>query len=165
MADIGRLVTRGVVGGLVIGFGGRKLFGWFGGAGRERTAETFESFGYRDGRAMATLAGVTELGAGVGILTGLATPLAASALIGEMVNAAAVHRRDGLWAENGGYEYPLVLATTAACLAWDGPGSLSADRALGRERTGPAWGLGAIAVGVASGATVLRLFRDEPERG
>ncbi|WP_328330973.1 DoxX family protein [Streptomyces sp. NBC_00455] len=161
MASTGRLIIRGVVGGLAIGFGGRKLFGWFGGAGHERTAETFESFGYRNGRVMATLAGVTELAAGVGLVTGTATPLAASALIGEMVNAAAVHRRQGLWAENGGYEYPLVLATAATCLAWDGPGSLSVDRALGRERTGPAWGLGALALGLTTGTAVWRLLRDE----
>ncbi|ARP72895.1 DoxX family protein [Streptomyces pluripotens] len=161
MAGTGRLVMRGIVGGLAIGFGGRKLFGWFGGAGRERTAENFESFGYRNGRAMAALAGVTELTAGVGLVTGTATPLAASALIGEMVNAAAVHRREGLWAENGGYEYPLVLATAAACLAWDGPGPLSVDHALGRERTGPVWGLGALVLGAATGTTVWRLFRDE----
>ncbi|MFH8984932.1 DoxX family protein [Streptomyces varsoviensis] len=161
MAGTGRLIIRGVVGGLTIGFGGRKLFGWFGGGGRERTAENFESFGYRDGRAMATLAGATEITAGVGLVTGTATPLAAAALIGEMVNAAAVHRREGLWAENGGYEYPLVLATAAACLAWDGPGPLSVDRALGRERTGPAWGLGAVALGVTAGTAVWRLLRDE----
>lgn len=110
---------------------------------------------------MATLAGATELAAGVGLVTGTATPLAASALIGEMVNAAAVHRRQGLWAENGGYEYPLVLATAAVCLAWDGPGPLSVDSALGRERTGPAWGLGALALGVTTGTAVWRLFRDE----
>ncbi|MEU2083435.1 DoxX family protein [Streptomyces albus] len=163
MADTGRLIIRGVVGGLAIGRGGRKLFGWFGGPGRDRTARTFESFGYRHSRAMATVAGITDLSSGVGLLAGLATPLAASAFIGEMVNAAAVHRREGPWAEDGGYEYPLVLATAAACLAWDGPGALSADRALGRERTGPAWGLGAMALGAAGGVAVLRLFRDEPE--
>nr|WP_186831703.1 hypothetical protein [Streptomyces sp. ISID311] len=33
-------------------------------------AENFESFGYRNGRAMATLAGVTELTAGAGLVTG-----------------------------------------------------------------------------------------------
>ena len=159
MTGIGRLVVRIVVGSLVMGFGGRKLFGWFGGPGREKTAATFESFGYRDGEAMATLAGLTELGAGIGLVTGFATPLASAALIGEMVNAAAAHRREGLWAENGGYEYPIVLATAATCLAWDGPGALSADRALGRERTGAGWGLGALALGVTAGASVLRFFR------
>jgi putative oxidoreductase len=159
MSGIGHTITRFVVGSLVFGFGGRKLFGWFGGPGREKTAATFESFGYRDGRAMATLAGVTELGAGIGLVTGCATPLASAALIGEMVNAAAAHRNEGLWAENGGYEYPIVLATAAACLAWEGPGAWSVDRALGRERTGAAWGLGAVGLGVVTGVSVLRFFR------
>jgi putative oxidoreductase len=164
MADFGRLIIRLVVGGLMLGQGARKLLGWFGGPGRDGAGRTLESFGYRDGRRMAVVAAATELAAGAGLVTGLATPLAASAVVGEMVNAGAVHVREGLWAENGGYEYPLVLATAAASLAWDGPGAFSLDRALGRERTGAAWGLGAIGLGVATGLATLRVFRGVASR-
>jgi len=92
------------------------------------------------------------------------TPLAAAALIGVMVNAAvAEHGEAGLWSENEGYEYPLVLAVIATVLALGGPGTLAVDDALGWELHGLAWGIGAVAVGVASAVVVLATRRS-PEQ-
>jgi putative oxidoreductase len=44
---IGRLLLRLVVGGLFIGHGTQKLFGWFGGHGLDATAQGFERLGLR----------------------------------------------------------------------------------------------------------------------
>ena len=43
--DLGRLVLRLVLGGLFVGHGTQKLFGWFGGQGPSGTSEMMESVG------------------------------------------------------------------------------------------------------------------------
>lgn len=43
--ELGLVVLRVVVGGLFAGHGSQKLFGWFGGHGREGTGQFFESVG------------------------------------------------------------------------------------------------------------------------
>jgi putative oxidoreductase len=66
-----------------------------------------------------------------------------------------VHWRNGLWAQNGGYEYPLTNIATAVALAGAGAGELSLDAALGLDLTGAGWALGALAVGVAGGVGAI----------
>ena len=43
-----------------------------------------------------------------------------------------------------------MLIAAVVALAETGPGDLSLDKALGTERSGPAWALDALALGVAS---------------
>jgi hypothetical protein len=74
-------------------------------------------------------------------ILGLLTPLAAAIIIGVMINASlAVHADKGVWNADGGYELPLALAAAAACLAFVGPGSVSADRHIGGPFTGTCTG-------------------------
>jgi putative oxidoreductase len=145
---IGRLLLRLVVGGLFVGHGTQKLFGWFGGQGLDATAQGFEQLGMRPGRRNAIAAGGAETGGGALLAVGLATPLASSVLIATMMTAIyRVHAKNGPWATNGGYEYNLVLIAAALALAEVGPGELSLDAALGRERSGSCWALGALGAG------------------
>ncbi|MFE2687928.1 DoxX family membrane protein [Streptomyces mirabilis] len=67
-----------------------------------------DRIGYRPGRRLAFLAGLAELTGGLLLTLGLLTPLAAAIIIGTMIAAAAVHMRNGLWVQNGGYETPLL---------------------------------------------------------
>jgi putative oxidoreductase len=145
---IGRLLLRLVVGGLFVGHGTQKLFGWFGGQGLDATAQGFEQLGLRPGRRNAIAAGGAETGGGALLAAGLATPLAASVLIATMLTAIhRVHAKNGPWLTNGGYEYNLVLIAAALALAEVGPGGLSLDGALGRERSGSGWALAALGAG------------------
>jgi putative oxidoreductase len=147
---IGRLLLRVIVGGLFIGHGTQKLFGWFSGHGLEATSQTFEQIGMRPGRRNAIAAGLAETGGGAGLVLGLATPLSASVLIATMLTAInRVHLKNGPWTTNGGYEYNAVLIAAVATLADLGPGGLSLDAATGRERSGPGWALGALILGGA----------------
>src|SRR5690242_17939527 len=99
---LGRLILRVVIGGLFVGHGTQKLFGWFGGAGIEETAGFFESVGLRPGERHARAAGATEATAGALLAVGLATPLAAAGLAGVMLTAIAkVHARNGLCVTKG----------------------------------------------------------------
>ena len=129
---IGRLLLRLVVGGLFVGHGTQKLFGWFGGNGLDATAQGFEHLGLRPGRQNAIAAGAAEAGGGALLAVGLATPLASSVLIATMLTAIhRVHAKNGPWTTNGGYEYNLVLIVAALTLAEVGPGALSLDGASG----------------------------------
>jgi putative oxidoreductase len=154
---IGRLLLRLAVGGFFVGHGTQKLFGWFGGHGLEATAQGFEQIGLRPGRPNAIAAGVAEAGGGALLAAGLATPLAASVLTATMLTAIdKVHGKKGPWLSNGGYEYNVVLIAAALALVEVGPGGLSLDAALGRERAGSGWALAALTTG-ALGAVGARL--------
>ena len=140
---IGRLLLRLTVGGFFFGHGTQKLFGWFGGHGLEPTAQMFEGLGMRPGRRNALAAGAAEAGGGAALALGLATPLAAGSLTSVMLTAIhRVHLKNGPWVTNGGYEYNAVLIAAVLALAEVGPGELSLDHALGRERSGSGLGAG-----------------------
>ena len=137
--EYGLLLLRLVVGLLFAGHGAQKLFGWFGGGGPQGTAAFFSSLGYRRPAAMAVLAGLSELGGGLLLATGLLTPLAAFLLATVMLNAIATV----VWPKGflGGYEFEITLMTVAVALAATGPGEISLDDAIGwaDNITGIAW--------------------------
>jgi putative oxidoreductase len=154
--DIGLFVLRIVVGLLLVGHGAQKLFGWFGGGGLTGTTWYFRSVGYRPPRFMAMFAGGAELVGGAALAAGFMTPLAASAVIGTMLNAGvAVHRRNGLWAVDNGYEYPLVIAAAGVTLSFTGAGAASLDARLGLGGASVESGLFAVALGLVVGSAVL----------
>lgn len=161
---IGRLLLRGTVGGFFIGHGTQKLFGAFGGHGLNGTAQYFENaLGMRPGKVHATAAGLGETLGGAGVLLGAETPLASSALIGTMLTAInRVHVKNGPWVSDGGYEYNVVLIAAAVLLSEIGPGPLSIDRLRGVDRSGPAWGLIALALGAAGAAGAHLLAESRP---
>ena len=158
--NIFRLLLRVTLGALFFGHGTQKLKGWFGGHGIEATANMFEHLGLRPGRRNAVAAGISEAGGGVALGVGLATPFASAALIGTMLTAIhRVHLKNGPWITNQGYEYNLVLICAAALLAELGPGPVSVDHLLGTEKSGPGWGLAAVAMGAAGAVAVHELSR------
>jgi putative oxidoreductase len=158
--SVGRLAVRTVIGGLFIGHGTQKLFGWFGGSGRAGTEAMMESLALRPANAAALAAGLTETVGGSLLAAGLATPLAAAGLTGVMTTAISkVHWPNGPWAAKGGWEYNVVLIAAMTALVDTGPGDLSLDHALGIERRGPAWALGALTLGVAAAAATMAIGR------
>ena len=163
--SLGRLALRSAVGGLFIGHGTQKLFGWFDGYGLEPTAQMFGSLGLRPPKAHAVAAGAAEAGGGAAILLGAFTPLASSAIIATMLTAIrTVHGKNGPWATNQGYEYNLVLIAAALTLAEVGPGSPSVDAARGHESHGIGTAALALGLGVAgaAGAQMISGFFPEP---
>ena len=131
--DLGLLAIRIAVGGTLVAHGAQKLFGWFGGAGLERTGATFERFGFRPGKLNAIAAGLGEAGGGALLAVGLGTPGAGAAVVGTMIVASSMHVDNGFFNSKGGFEYPAVLGWSAAALALTGPGALSVDHALGHR--------------------------------
>lgn len=129
--DLGLLLLRTGVGATLAVHGTQKLFGWFGGHGLANTGAAFDSMGFAPGKVNAVLAGLGEAGGGAMLALGLATPAAGASAAGTMAVAAAMSKDKGFLAANGGYEYPAMLALSAAAIALAGPGQLSVDAALG----------------------------------
>ena len=144
---LGKLILRATLGGYFVGHGLQKLAGWFGGEGVAGTGKTFEQIGLRPGRQNAVLAGAAETAGGSLLALGLLTPAAVSMLTGVMTNAIRhVHAQNGLWIQEGGVEYPVMILAALAALAQGGPGRLSLDEALGIRLRGP------VVTGLAMGA-------------
>jgi len=125
------LVLRGSLGAMITAHGLNKFFG---GGKIEGTAKWFESIGMRPGRLNALAAATTEIGCGTLLLLGLATPVAAGALIALMLVAiVTVHRNNGyfVFRPGQGIEYCLTIALVAGVIGALGPGRWSVDHALG----------------------------------
>ena len=122
------LILRVTVGGLLAGHGAQKLFGWFGGPGREGTARWLESVGLTPGERWAPLAGLSELGGGLLTTLGLLHPLGPVAILAVMSMAAlTAHRGKPIWVTSGGAELPLTNIAAALAIALAGPGRYSID--------------------------------------
>lgn len=149
--DTGLLILRLVVGLLIAGHGVQKVSFLLGGSGLAGGTEEFRRDGFRGGRLTALAAGGSQVGAGLFLTAGLLTPAAAMAAMGVMTVAGTVKWPKGLWVQNDGYEYPLVLVVVSAVLALTGPGHWSADRVLGLAPW-PLWvSLAAVVIGPVCG--------------
>jgi putative oxidoreductase len=158
--SIGRLAARVVIGGLFLGHGTQKLFGWFGGPGLDGTTGMMGSLELQPAKVNALAAGLTETVGGAMVAAGAATPLAAATLTGTMTTAIrTVHLKNGPWVTNGGFEYNLVLIAALLGLVDGGPGELSVDGALGIDDTDYRWALAALALGVTSSIVTTSLAR------
>ncbi|WP_375476293.1 DoxX family protein [uncultured Jatrophihabitans sp.] len=153
------MLLRGMVGGTMIAHGvrhGRTLDG---------TAGWFGSIGFRQPRLQAQLSAGVEVAAGTAIVAGAATPLSSSAVVGTMAVAyRTVHRPNGFFTMNEGWEHVGLLAASSIALSAIGPGRFSIDRLLGLDDTGtPLLRAAASALlGVGGAAVQLATFWTEP---
>ena len=158
--QIGRLAARAVIGGLFVGHGTQKLFGWFGGPGLDGTEQMMGALDMRPTRHNALAAGLAETAGGALVVAGAATPLAASSLIGTMLTAIRkVHQPNGPWVTNGGWEYNAVLIAALTALVDGGPGDLSVDALVGKKEWGPSWAAAGLALGAAASTAAIALGR------
>lgn len=145
------------------------LHGWnhgFGPGGLAGTTSWFQGLGLRPARLQAAVSTYLELAAGVALVVGLATPLAAAAGIGVMVTAfVTVHRANGFFIFRDGYEYVLVVAVALAAVAVLGGGGWSLDAALevDDDLAGAAVGAAAVAAGVLGSLGMLAVCWRPPQ--
>jgi putative oxidoreductase len=162
MRNLGLLATRVVLGSYLAAHGAQKLFGSFDGPGLDAVAGGFDSMGLRPGRAMATLAGASELGGGILTATGIADPLGPLAIAGTMVVASSVHRKAGPFSGKGGYELPLTNLAVAVALISSGPGRFRLGPRLPASLTRLA-AVGGIGLAGVSLAQLLRFKPPAPD--
>ena len=97
------------------------------------------------------------------LFLGLFTPLAAALLIAMMINAIfAVHAEHGAWAQNNGYEYPLVLIMAVAAIAFGDGGAAAVDGLFGLS-LGGVFGFLGILVGLIGGGAASAIRKPEEE--
>jgi putative oxidoreductase len=155
---------RVLIGGLFIGHGTQKLFGWFGGHGLEGTGGMMEKLGMRPARRHALLVGAAESGGGALLALGALTPLATAMLTGSMTTAIRkVHWANGPWVTGGGWEYNAVLIAALTALAENGPGSPSLDSRAFPRMHGAGWALASLTAGVAGSYIASSPPFNEPE--
>src|SRR5258708_28043737 len=111
--DLGLLALRVAVGGALFAHGAQKLFGWFGGAGLERTGATFERFGFRPGKLNAIAASLGEAGGGALLPVRLGTPGARAAGAGPMIAAPSIHVDNGFLHGQRRFQHPGAPAAGA----------------------------------------------------
>lgn len=142
--DLGLLVLRLTIGGAFLYHGLQKLAGWFHGPGLDGTKAMMENGGWDHPSVATALVVAGEVGGGALLVLGLATPLAAGALLATILDAWMWKQGmiPGFQFNNGvktGVEYETVLAATTIAILLTGPGRLSLDRGRGWS-TRPAYG-------------------------
>ena len=162
--NIGRVLARLTIGGLFVGHGTQKLFGWFEGPGIEGTAGMMDKLEMHPPRENALAVGIAETSGGALLALGALMPVAGAALTGAMATAIRkVHFEKGLWNTAGGYEFNLTLIAAAIALVETGPGRPSVDEALGLKLRGGGWALAALAAGIGGSAAAIELARRAAE--
>lgn len=164
---IGRLAARVVIGGLFVGHGTQKLFGWFGGYGLDATGEFFVQLGFAPGRLFAFAASAGELASGLLVAFGFLGPIGPALMLSVMIVAAgSVHWQHGLFAASNGIELPLLYAAGAIGIALAGPGPWSLDTLLGLDSLWtPKLIAAALGIGVVGGFANLLVRRKPVQPG
>ncbi|MFF0455427.1 DoxX family protein [Nocardia africana] len=137
--DLGLLGLRLTVGLTFLYHGLQKLAGWFHGPGLDGTRHMLEQGGWKHIELSTAMLTVSEVGGGALIILGLATPLAAGAVLASISTA-------WLWKQGMAPDFQYrpvelesILAGAAASLILTGPGRLSFDRNRGWA-VRPSWG-------------------------
>ena len=143
-SDVLLVVVRATLAWIFVYYGAGKLFGTFHGPGLHRTALYFASSAHlQPGLLFAVLGGVIEFAGAVALVLGLASRLAALALVGDMVMAVVtVTGANGINSESvtPGYELNLALGVLALVIVVLGAGRYSLDALITgprRARRGP----------------------------
>ena len=154
----GLLVLRVAVGAVMIAHGYNHIFR---GGRIAGTGGWFESLGMKPGVLHAWLASLTELGAGVMLVFGFLTPLAAAGVVGVMLVAWITnHLKNGffIFRPGEGWEYVMTLCACGVALGGLGGGTFSLDHALDISWYGWSGLLTALVAGGGGALLLLAVF-------
>ena len=130
-SSLGLFLVRVVLGVVFVAHGWQKLAV----DGLAATQGAFGGMGIPLAEVAAPVAAVTELAAGVALVAGFATRVAAALLaVTAVVALVAVHLPNGFYSTTGGFEYVLVLAVASIAIVLTGPGRLALDALVVRGR-------------------------------
>ncbi len=159
--DLGLMLLRIGLGVLLIAHGLQKTFGWWGGEGLGGFRDTLADSGYRYAEALTYVGAATQVGAGVLLVLGLFTPLAAAAALAYLINALLV----GLTQQPGesgyfpfflpdGHEFVVTLIVVTAAIILTGPGRYGLDAGRGWARRPFVGSFVALLLGIGAGVAV-----------
>ncbi len=156
--NLGLLMLRVGLGAVLIAHGLQKLFGWWDGQGLNGFKNSLSDIGYQHAEILAYVGAGGEIVAGVLLVLGLFTPLAAAGALAFLINGllagiSAQHSRPFAYFLQDGHEYQIALLVMAAAVILSGPGRYGLDAGRGWAQR-PFIGsfvalLGGIAAGIA----------------
>ena len=130
LTDVALLASRVALGVILLAHGWQK-FNEYTVAG---TATSFNDMGIPAPTVAAVFATVVEIFGGAALILGLLVPVAAAFNIVSLLGALVlVHAPNGLFVDNGGYEFVLALAAGLVVVAILGGGKFSVDSLIGRR--------------------------------
>ncbi|MCH9734261.1 MAG: DoxX family protein, partial [Actinomycetia bacterium] len=138
--DFGLLVLRVAVGALLVSHGLQRMFGLWGGEGLDRFSGYLTEMGFRNADILSYVGAGGVIVAGVLLILGLFTPIAAAGTLAYLVPAILAQvvdaRNDGRLSTflTDGHESGLVLLCVVAAIVLIGPGRYGLDAGRGWAR-------------------------------
>ncbi len=162
--DLGLLLLRVGFGALLIVHGLQKVFGWWGGAGMGGFSDGLADLGFQHANILPYVAAGTEIAAGVLLVLGLFTPLAAAAALAYLINgllagiATQSNPRQFAFFLPDGHEFELTLIVVAIAIILIGPGRYGFDAGRGWARRPFIGSFLALLLGIGGGIGVWVLL-------
>lgn len=161
---LGLLILRVGLGAVFLAHGLQKLFGWWGGQGLTGFKNQLSDIGYQHADILTYCAAGGEIAAGVLLVLGLFTPIAAAGALAYLTNSLLA----GLSAQHGprsfpyflpnGHEYEITLVVLAAAVILVGPGRYGFDAGRGWARRPFIGSFAALVVGIGAGVGLWMLL-------
>lgn len=161
--DLGLLILRMGLGVLLVVHGLQKLFGWFGGSGLTGFRRTLSDAGYQHADILAYVGVGGLIAAGLLLVVGLVTPLAAAGALAYLLNAVLA----GVSTRSGGrlsfllpddHEYQVILLVVAVAIVLAGPGRYGLDGERGWARRPFIGSFAALLLGIGGGIAMWVLL-------
>ena len=162
--DLGLLLLRVAVGALFIGQGLQNLFGWWGGSGVSEFRDYLADLGFRYADILAYVAAGGQVAAGVLLVVGLFTPVAAAGALaylvtGMLAEVADAHDEARLSAFlTDGHQYEVILLCAVAAMILIGPGRYGLDAGRGWARRPFIGSFAALLLGIGAGVAIWVLL-------
>ena len=155
--DFGLFLLRATMGTYLVAHGLQDAFGWWGGQGLSELGTRLSAMGFEHASILTYLAAGTQISAGLLLLLGLFTPIAAAAglayvLNSLLANVAAQYDAGfvGFFLPDGN-EYHILLIVVLATIILAGPGRYGFDAGRGWARRPFIGSFGALLLGFGAG--------------
>lgn len=162
---LGLLVLRVGLGVVLAAHGLQKLFGWWGGSGVTSFKNSLSDVGYQHADILAYVSAGGEVVAGVLLVLGLFTPIAAAGALAFLINGllatitARPHSSHSFpYFLPDGHEYQITLIAMAVAVILAGPGRYGLDARRGWAHRPFIGSFVALVVGIAAGIGVWVLL-------
>jgi putative oxidoreductase len=158
--DVALLLLRLILAATIGAHGLIKVFGFLGGPGLTSFAQVLHGYGFTRGITLLSwVTGLTEVGASVMLVLGLATPLAAAGVLGVQLSVVWAKHGGGFFEGAGtGFEFELTLVVIALVLLLAGAGRLSLDARTPWGRSPLFFGLAGLLVAILASIAINLAF-------
>ena len=157
---LGLLTLRIGLGGVLLAHGLQKLFGWWNGQGLVGLKNSLSDIGYQHADILAYVSAGGEIAAGVLLVLGLFTPLAAAGALAFLINgllaniSALPSSRMFPFFLPDGQEYQITLIVLAVAVILAGPGRYGLDAGRGWARRPFIGSFVALLAGIGAGVAL-----------